>query len=87
MEIYIQVFDASPTPAPFVPAPETDAPVFLWTPHDGDYDYLTDDTPSLMRDEARDSIAKTPSAMADEARDGIADAGSPVGGGAGDSIF
>lgn len=59
MEVYVEVPDASPTPAPFVPAPKTEAPVYSWTlDDDHDDDYLADYTPSPVGDGASDSIAE-----------------------------
>ncbi|CAM9282020.1 unnamed protein product [Ectocarpus sp. 8 AP-2014] len=41
VELFVQTPDATPTPAPFVPTPETEAPVYSWmSGDDSDDDYV-----------------------------------------------
>ncbi|CAM9348482.1 unnamed protein product [Ectocarpus fasciculatus] len=39
VKLYVQTPDATPTPAPFVPTPETEAPVYSWMQDDDSDDY------------------------------------------------
>ncbi|CBJ30778.1 hypothetical protein Esi_0215_0016 [Ectocarpus siliculosus] len=39
VELFVQTPDATPTPAPFVPTPETEAPVYSWMNGDDSDDY------------------------------------------------
>lgn len=86
MKLYIQVPDASPTPAPFVPALQSDAPVSSWMLGSYDDDYLADDTPSPIGGDTSDSIADTPSPIGGEVSDSIGDTPSPIRGQTSDSI-